>query len=371
MKTGKLILLSVILLTLLVFPVSADGGDAAARQLPEWFNNLNDIPAWFITVGTLPDWFYTLPAEPAWFRQVESIPEWFYEITEIPNWFYPSGIDETSPAFYDPDASVPFDFAGDFGASPEPQAFSVPLAGGMRLFANIPNGMITSGEVTLETPAELFITRNGIEIAWLNTPLRDDGEYEVFAVTHPDRIVFSFTIAMNPVNFINTYTAPDGYIIESVSYEGESIVINNKMFDFTADGIYFITLEQNAEWLSAEERDNLYATVQIDRTPPVLTFEGVDEDGNAEGRVTFTISEQAEIRIVRNSRPFAQNIAVLTEPGRYLIIAADAAGNEAVYELRIAYRMDSAGYWFIGLFALMLAGLILYLIHCKRKFRIR
>jgi hypothetical protein len=364
MKTVTIILLSVILLMLLALPVSADGGDAAARQLPEWFNNLNDIPAWFITAGTLPDWFYTLPAEPAWFRQVDSIPEWFYEITEIPDWFYPSGIDT-------PDTHIPFEFEGNSGFSAEPQAFSVPLAGGMRLFANIPNGMITSGEVIIESPAELFITRNGTEIAWSNTPLRDNGEYEVFTVTHPDRIVFSFTIAMNAVNFIDTYVAPDGYIIESVSYEGENIVINNKAFDFTADGIYFITLERNAERLSVGERDNLYVSIQIDKTPPVLTFEGADEDGNAEGRVTFTINEEAEIRIVRNSRPFAQNIAVLTEPGRYLIIAADAAGNEAVYEIRIAYRMDGAGYWFIILSAIALAGLVLYLIHCKRKFRIR
>jgi len=364
MKTGKLILLSVILLMLLTFPVSADAGDTATRQLPDWFNNLSDIPAWFITAGTLPDWFYTLPAEPAWFRQVESIPEWFYEITEIPDWFYPPGFDE-------PDIPMPSEFTGDFGVSAEPQAFSVPLAGGMRLFANVPNGMITNSEVILETPAELFITRDGVEIAWLNTPLRDDGEYEVFAVSHPDRIVFSFTIAANPVNFINTYVAPDGYIIESVSYEGENTVINNKTFDFPDDGIYFITLEHETERLSEEGRQRLFATIQIDRTPPVLTFEGTDEAGNATGRVTFTISKEAEIRIVRNSRPFAQNIAVLTEPGRYLIIAADAAGNEAVYEIRIAYRMDSAGYWFIGLFALMTAGLILYLIHCKRKFRIR
>jgi hypothetical protein len=342
--------------------VAASAAEEPPRELPAWFSGMSDIPAWFFTADTLPDWFYELPAEPVWFRQIDSIPEWFYEITEIPDWFYP-------PDFM-PELPPPDDGAPSQPGS-ETLPFSITLANGAVLNASVPNGMITNNAVTLDVPDGLILARNGEEIIWAGAPLRDNGVYELFADNNFDKPVFGFTIAANAVNFIDTYTAPDGFIIQSVSYDGETLVINNKSYSFLEDGLFFITLEQDFEWLSPEERRKLYASVQIDRTPPVLTFDGVGEDGRAEGRVTFTVDKEAQIRVVRNSRPFANNIAVLTEPGHYMIIAVDAAGNEVVYELRIVFRMDGAGVWVIILFSSMAAGLTLYLIRCRRKFRVR
>jgi hypothetical protein len=138
-----------------------------------------------------------------------------------------------------------------------------------------------------------------------------------------------------------------------------------------ADGAYFIILRPDRVPEFGETQENLFVVLEIDRTPPVLFFEGVDEDGAAAGEVTITAEEPLHIRILRNNRPYTENISVLTEPGHYIIIATDRAGNESVYHLRIGYRMNASGIWVIALFAALIAALTVYLIRNRKKVRIR
>jgi hypothetical protein len=330
---------------------------------------LSAVPSFAADLPELPDWLADMSPE-----QIESLLEVLQTMTDAPAPpdnplppLSPADLPEFSPEFpSEPPlrASTPFN-------THLPYAF--PLTGGGLIHANVPNGMITSSEVMIETTAGIHVTRDGEEVMWtgLELDVSRNGFYEIYSENNLDRPAFVFTIAADYVNFIDTYTAPDGFLITNVNYEGGTVVLNNREFYFVEDGPYFITLEQDIEYFPDTERERFYVSMHIDRTPPVLTFQGLDENNVGSDRVTFTVDKEAEIRIVRNSRPFTQNFAVLTEPGHYLVIAVDNAGNEAVYELRIAYRMDSAGYWFISLFSLLAMGLAVYLIRGRRKFRVR
>jgi hypothetical protein len=97
----------------------------------------------------------------------------------------------------------------------------------------------------------------------------------------------------------------------------------------------------------------------------------VDEDGIAYGEVRFIANKEVHVRILRNSRPYADNLFLLTEPGHYIIVATDRAGNESEYHLRIGYRMNASGIWVIGLFGALAAALVVYLIRNRRKVRVR
>jgi len=244
------------------------------------------------------------------------------------------------------------------------------LSGGEVVRASVPNGMIWGGEVDLDLTGDLYVTLDGIEMIWTGAPLRENGKYEVFLAGRPENPVFTVTVAIGPVNFIDIFTAPNGYVIIEVGLEEGLVPVNEKSLALE-DGHIIIIIEQDQDPSDGGERQRIYTSLEIDRTPPVLTFEGVNEDGNAYEMVTFTANEPVQIRIVRNSRPYAENIGILLEPGHYLIIVTDAAGNEVIYELRILYSMNASGWWMIVLFSAMLLALIVYLMRNRRNVRVR
>jgi len=258
---------------------------------------------------------------------------------------------------------------------PGPLPFSVFVSEEITLYASAPNGMISGTAVRIIVPENsVIITLNGEPFFMEGETLSENGLYEFYAIgaTHDgSRPVYSVVVAIGPVNFLEAFIAPGGFIIIEMSLNYEQVIITNNKVMPMSDGLYVITIERDINLPEDEMRPRFFTYLTIDRTPPSLLFEGVDENGDARGEVRFIADEPVNIRIVRNGSHYAYNLSTLSEPGHYYVIATDDAGNESVYELRILYTMNSASWWIIALFAALLSGLVVYLIRNRAKVRIR
>jgi len=253
-----------------------------------------------------------------------------------------------------------------------PLPFRVWLTDKDFMYTSVPNGMITNMEVRLIYPTGLvYITLDGEAFFPDGEIFGINGRYEIFSIEDPYRPFFVFTVASGPVNFLEVFTAPNGYIITDATFNYDACEIEDDRSLSLEDGFYAIYIMEDRTPPAGVERQTFMIHLIIDRTHPLLYFNGVDEEGNAFGEVTFAADKEVSIRIVRNGSHYAENLWILDEPGHYLIIAVDLAGNEIVYELRILYRMDAAGWWIIALFAALVLGLVAYLIRNRMKIRVR
>ncbi|MDR2531971.1 MAG: hypothetical protein LBC82_03920 [Oscillospiraceae bacterium] len=358
---------------------------AEERSLPDWvFSGEHPVPSWLYGVDELPDWFYELPSEPVWYRQIDRIPAWFYTITEIPDWFYPPEENETPEAepsdepddIEFPDPEIPDE--------PERNFYSYSVLGGQTLVASVPKGMITNDDVFLDFPSPLLIIMRGDTFVPFSPvePITGNGEYRVVMVENPEVEVFNFTIANGAVNFLNAFTAPEGFTIVEVLFDGQSQQISNeKRFATDTDGDYRFTITDSSF-------ETVYTVnITLRTTPPALIFSRIakdneivelewSEEGNDafEGPIVFSSDEINEytISVLYNRTPInTPNNHTLIEAGRYHITAVDTAGNSTQYTFRILYVMDVPTGWVIAIVAILLTALIIYLARNRKKVRIR
>ncbi|MCL2029915.1 MAG: hypothetical protein FWG93_00055 [Oscillospiraceae bacterium] len=263
---------------------------------------------------------------------------------------------------------------------------TVPIPGGVgEIRSSVPHDLVTNTAVSVEFPSHLYITRDGELFSW--TPgdvLADPGFYEIGSPDVAPAPLFRFRIVRGPVNDLPEYTAPNGFFIREVSYNETLFVVHSISYPLEEDGAYFLILQEGSPenfvevpedvdpesgWVPPEM---IYVSVEIDRTPPVLTFEGLDDEDTAYGPVSWSADEpNVSIRVVRNNKHYDYNLWELSETGQYLIIASDAAGNESLYALTLRYDMNAAAIWTIVIAALLLSSLAGYLIYYRRHLRVR
>lgn len=390
------------------------------REFPQWFNALSDMPVWVFNVDEFPDWFYTLESEPVWFRQVNRIPAWFFTIEEIPEWFYHTEEEETepdiimppeedntppppieiiAPVIISPAVAPPFDSEPSIPAMNFPDDLDLldyyrefnddywetdfnntqrffPVSPGLssdegRFTVSVPNGFTTSQDVQFSGLLEDYmITRNGETLEWFGGFLSEQGEYAIYYADNPEEPLYTFSIIKHAVNVLE-YSVPDGFAIRSVSYNGESLVLNNNK-TFTAqaqdEGEYVITVAQ----LSAADSPLTWEnTFVLKTTPPVVLFDGLGENMTSEGTVLFWSEQEGVALRLERDGVIINTTGTVSEPGRYTLTATDAAGNSTVYSFRIFYTMDVPAVWAIIITVLLIASVAGYVFYCRKKTRVR
>ncbi|MCL2637772.1 MAG: hypothetical protein FWD48_05310 [Oscillospiraceae bacterium] len=401
-------------------PASSESQEGSQqREFPRWFKAINDMPAWVFDVDIFPDWFYDLPAEPAWFREINRIPAWFFTLESIPGWFYPvpeelpesdiipappepeappvtttpppvstmpptdfplppdvtistPGSDELDFSFIDPPDWI-YDFDDEYfypwlEDDLQSAFFRFDIDGG-RLYMNIPDGFITSGDVVFSDYEEQFyITHDGVPYEWYGGVLREHGEYAVYSENDSETPLSTFRIVKNPVNSLE-YLLPDGFIIRSVSYNGEYNVLNSNS-QFTAEaeneGTYII----NVYWAQdpAVSWENVFV---LKTAAPVVYFDGLRENMTSEESVLFW-SEEPNVRLTLTHNGSVINTnGTASEPGHYVLTAADEAGNTSVYNFRIFYTMNVPTVWVIIFIVSFIGAVAGYVFYCRHKTRVR
>lgn len=137
------------------------------------------------------------------------------------------------------------------------------------------------------------------------------------------------------------------------------------------DGRYTIELKGNG-------LPSLSTEIMIDKTAPVVTFEGLDERMKSVGNeVTVNCAEEG-VTMTLFSKSGEENLlsenggsVTFRGVGQYTLTAVDEAGNQSDYEFRIVRHIGAAGVGAIVLFIVIVAGVIVFIVYNSKKFSVR
>ena len=251
----------------------------------------------------------------------------------------------------------------------ERRMYGFPMDRGV-VYSNVADGMITRENVTLSIPDGMgtVILQDGAAIEYTGQELRNNGNYVVqIQENGQTATVLTFTITGARNGRILNYSMPDGFRIVSASKDGEIIGYSRKFVDMSVEGSYTVSYECPLTQMSY----TLYLTV--DTTPPVLTLEGVGEDGKARGPVTISgKGEYDTLNITKDGEPYSMIMSyTLTQSGRYVVTVSDEAGNVNTYQFTIMIYLDRNGWIFTAIFVLLIIGIVVYVHYHRTHLKVR
>ncbi|HAG70125.1 MAG TPA: hypothetical protein DCL38_09170 [Lachnospiraceae bacterium] len=174
-----------------------------------------------------------------------------------------------------------------------------------------------------------------------------------------------FTVVMSGApRRLDLIPAPVFFKISSVRFNGlEQELQNDRVYEARRDGVYELTFTSPGvpDWSFSFLRDS---------TPPGISFDRDIGKETVEGPVSFKPSEaKATVRVYFGNEEIA-NEGVLTEAGRYRLVAADEAGNEREYEFLLTYDGSVPPRYFIYFFTALLIAAALITAFAGRSMRI-
>ncbi len=148
------------------------------------------------------------------------------------------------------------------------------------------------------------------------------------------------------------------------------------------NGIASMTLPLDGDYSLVMEGENglptLTCDIIVDRTAPVLEFEGLNDrmvsTGNeftlrcSDGEATIILYKDKEDGEILSE---AGGTYTVSGVGKYNIVARDPAGNESTYNVRISRHIGAAGVATIILFLLLIGAVVGFIFYNSRKFSVR
>ena len=233
------------------------------------------------------------------------------------------------------------------------------------------SGMITTQmvQMTVSENVTAKLYKNGKELTDADySRIEEPGKYSVTVLNRDgEQQVMTFTIVGEKTGKISNYTMPSGFTVQSVTVgNGASPVLNQKNVDLSQDGAYNITYRCDATGIDY----NLI--VEIDHTPPSVTFEGL-KDGIARGPVTMTGLEEGDTVSVQidGDKANAPSDNVFRSVGRYKVTVTDDAGNSVKENFQIRLYSNLQGILFGLLTVAVIAAAGIYMYISRKKLRVR
>lgn len=234
--------------------------------------------------------------------------------------------------------------------------------------ANVTDGMIVTGEVTLSCPqgitAELF--KDGELYSGDISKITEKGVYvyRVKANNDVSEQILSFTIVGSVTGLVSGYALPDGFAVESLLFNGEAKSTGSSYIPFDEDGRYSLTYRCSAT------RKIYTLELTVDHTPPELVLEGI-ENGKIRGPLTITKQDPSDtVAVYRDGEPEPYT-PTLTKSGEYTLVVTDEAGNRNSYDFTILIYLNYGSFIFFGALALILAAVAVMLAVSKKRLRVR
>lgn len=243
--------------------------------------------------------------------------------------------------------------------------------GGAQVRTTVLDGMVVSNNVTVRGGG-VFMYRNGDEYDGSLDPISEPGEYVVMLATGERSVrMLAFTIVGSTTNVVTTYKVPSGMLVTNAERDGEQVYFEYSSVPMNEEGSYRII----TECIASGTVYTLETTV--DRTPPDLKFEGTaDKGGRYNSAVKVSgIRRDETLSVTRDGSEekievASDGTAVLTESGRYVLRAFDAAGNSSEYVIMITAYLNAGGVAFVVLAAAALAAVVIYVLTRRKKLRI-
>lgn len=249
--------------------------------------------------------------------------------------------------------------------------FCYAISGGGEVYADAMDGAILVGTVSIfKSPNEkVTVYQNGTEITFdEQITLEEPGAYLV-KVTEAgkENTLFSFTITNKVTNQLTGFEMPNGFRITS-AYK-DDVLLNTESYyvSMAEDGKYEINYECPLIGLSG-----CYTAV-IDHTPPAMELTGINEKGYASGAIDVSCRDRDdELEIYYEGKEMmipADNMVRYV--GSYQLILTDQAGNKTEYAFVIKPYLNFSATTAIITFAVLVIGLIVFVIRTRKHLRVR
>lgn len=240
-----------------------------------------------------------------------------------------------------------------------------------RVSSSVMDGMVVQEPVSVEAGAEvkLILRCNGQKMDVDDmSAISDIGDYIVQVKNERGSVenLFSFKIIGESVNSLFEYRLPKNFAITSVLYQDEEIGSETNNVSFSDEGTYKV------EYCCTRTMKRYTLNILVDRTPPVLALEGV-ENGRISGPVSLADLEPgAFISGTLNGEEIdLTGKQKLTVSGRYVINVSDTAGNSNTYKVTILIYMNTNSYVFLGIILAVIVTVVLYIYISRKKLKVR
>lgn len=241
--------------------------------------------------------------------------------------------------------------------------------GGQQIVSSVVDGMVVQGSVSIVPDAGLSVTlyRGGETLTGEDlTNITKTGEYVLEAAAGGQSTrVLAFSLVGEAVGSITEYAMPSGFVVTTVTRDGEAVSRDRSAVDLSGEGKYHI------EYSCARAGISYSLDITVDHTAPELLVEGVDEDGKARGPVTLTVSEENLSGYIEHNDSQGSFKNELTESGDYHVHLEDEAGNSTDEYFTILIYFNGSSYAFIAVVLAVLAATVAYMVLARKRLRVR
>lgn len=255
--------------------------------------------------------------------------------------------------------------------------------GANTFYLSVPDGMFSNYGVMADIPDELeaVVLKNGEEIE-LSKTIDETGSYELKVSDSVNEVIVHFYISAYGVNYMDAFTAPDGYNIISAKfsedksrysnlsdeeqelYENGLTTINSQQdlvlsrYSMPLDGTYDFILT------SSSDMPVLTTTIIVDTLAPEIIFEGLEDNmKTASEEITISCDDPQAVIVLSDGTEDVQQItlsdgkAVISGKGKYTLLVSDFAGNVNKYDFTLG-KSGGVSKIFICIVAVILAFII-------------
>lgn len=248
------------------------------------------------------------------------------------------------------------------------QGFVYEVPGGGSVLCTVAEGMVVQQAVQVvpDPGVEVKLYRNGTVVEEPNlSSIEEIGDYIVETDANGQTTqLIAFAIVGEITGQLTGYIMPRSFVITSVTRDDEQIGYERGYISMAEEGHYVVDYRCVPSGLDYQ------LDVVIDHTPPTLALEAV-ENGRARGPVSIAdLEEGVSIGITCNGQQVAYR-SELTEIGDYQIVLMDKAGNVSSYEFSILIYFDLNSLVFLGMVAVVLAAIGVYIIVSRKRLKVR
>lgn len=236
------------------------------------------------------------------------------------------------------------------------------------------DGMVLTTPVTIRpgTDASVSVYYNGSEYTGSLSSCKEAGDYVISAlIGGTTRKLMGFTLVGKTTNALHTFVAPDGFYIIDARRNGESVYLDRYTADLEEEGAYTVEYECSAT--------NIVYKLEttIDRTPPALVLRGkLDSQGRVRSQLDFEgLASGDRIYLNRSGTVVAPELhgdgtGTVYDPGNYVMIVTDEAGNSVEYDFIILQYLNLQSWAFFLLVFAVVAAVIAYIVIQRKRLKI-
>lgn len=240
--------------------------------------------------------------------------------------------------------------------------YTVVFANGTSLTTNVPNGYVGPASVQLiidddqVSAVELYKNDEKMEFENGNS-LSESGIYRLAA----GEDTFSFMIASS-VSHMDYYPAPTGMRFTAVYLGSEpQFIESDQQLVMKEDGSYTIFME-------GETGEEIEVVLTKDTEAPEVSV----TVGSGSVSIQYISNDIDEI-ILEKDGELVEGFdkTVITSPGKYRLTVKDRAGNAAVQEFVLKYKVNGYGIVAVLLCIVVVVGGAVFVVHTKKNMKIR